>query len=132
MSRSVVNSDRYHVPIEGFSQIVEVPDGHRLLFVSGLTARRSDGTIAAVGDPGGQMRQIFENLATVLSAAGATLDDVVSIRTYVTDIERWSDIEPIWREHWGDRFPASTLVQVVRLFDERQLIELEATATIPV
>ncbi|MDH4116739.1 MAG: Rid family hydrolase [Acidimicrobiia bacterium] len=125
--RRAVNSPDYHVPIDGFSQIVEVPAGTRLLYVSGLTSRTADGSIVGVGDPTAQMRQIFENLTLILASAGATLDDVVSIRTYVTDITVWDRIEPVWHRHWGDVWPASTLVQITRLFDERQLIELEAT-----
>jgi enamine deaminase RidA (YjgF/YER057c/UK114 family) len=127
MSRQALNSPDYHVPIDGFSQVVEVPTGARLLMVSGLTSRTADGTIVGVGDPTAQMRQIFENLRVILASAGCTLDDVVSIRTYVTDIGVWDQIDPVWREHWGEVWPASTLVQISRLFDERQLIELEAT-----
>jgi enamine deaminase RidA (YjgF/YER057c/UK114 family) len=127
MSRQALNSPDYHVPIDGFSQVVEVPAGARLLMVSGLTSRTADGTIVGVGDPTAQMRQIFENLRVILASAGCTLDDVVSIRTYVTDIGVWDQIDPVWREHWGEVWPASTLVQISRLFDERQLIELEAT-----
>lgn len=126
MSRFPINSDEYHVPIDGFSQIIKT-DG--LLFLSGLTSRTADGTIVGVGDPAAQMNQIFDNLRTILASGGRSLEDVVSIRTYVTDIECWSVIESIWRQHWGSVWPASTLVEVSRLFDPRQMIELEATAT---
>ena len=68
--------------------------------------------------------------AALLAEAGGTLDDVRQIRTYVLDIETWPQIEQVWRRHWPRRFPASTLVQVGRLFDARQLIETDAIAFI--
>lgn len=128
MSRNAVNSAHYSIPVDGFSQVVVGQHGARLLFVSGLTARESDGSIVSEGDMSGQTRQVMENMKTILQAAGATLDDVVQIRTFVTDITRWSEIETVWRGYWGDVWPASTLVQITRLFDTKQMIEMEAVA----
>ena len=101
-----------------------------MLFVSGLTSRTADGTIVGVDDVAVQMRQVFENMRLILADAGASLNDVVQIRTFVRDIAQWSRIEPIWSEYWGQTWPASTLVQVARLFDERQLVEMEAVAVV--
>ncbi len=130
MGRQAINSPGYHVPIEGFSQIIVREGIHRTFFVSGLTSRTADGTIVGIGDMAGQARQVMENMATVLRAAGASLDDVVQIRTYVTDITQWDAIESVWREYWGDTWPASTLVQIERLFDRAQMIEMEAIAQV--
>jgi enamine deaminase RidA (YjgF/YER057c/UK114 family) len=128
--REAINSPDYHVPIDGFSHVIRGRTGGVPLFVSGLTARTSDGTIVAEGDAAGQLNQILTNLREILSVAGATLDDVVSIRTYVLDITAWSDLEPVMRQFWGDIWPASTLVEVRRLFDTRHLIEVESVALI--
>jgi 2-iminobutanoate/2-iminopropanoate deaminase len=130
LPRNPVNSSRYSLPIQGFSQAVVATTPGRFVFVSGLTARSADGTIVAVGDLQGQVKQVMENLRIVLEAAGASLDDVVRIHTYVRDISNFEPIESCWREYWGEVWPASTLVQIARLFDERQLIEIEATAFI--
>lgn len=130
MPRERINSPDYEVPIEGFSHMVATQPGSRLIFVSGLTSRAADGSIVGVGDAVAQMRQVFLNLQSVLEVAGAGLGDVASIRTYVTNIGEWSRLEPIWREFWGDVWPASTLVEISRLFDERQMIELEATVAL--
>jgi enamine deaminase RidA (YjgF/YER057c/UK114 family) len=128
VGRNAINSSGYHVPIDGFSQVIVGRPGETTLYLSGLTARTEDGTIVGVGDMARQARQVLENMATILSTAGASLDDVVQIRTYVTDITKWDAIEPVWREHWGKVWPASTLVEIERLFDERQMIEMEAVA----
>ncbi len=128
--RKALNSPDYHVPIDGFSQIIVGETTGRNLYVSGLTSRTSDGTIVGVGSMAAQARQVMENMKVVLAAAGATLDHVVQIRTYVTDISSWDDIEKVWRGYWGEAWPASTLVQIDRLFDPTQMIEMEAIARI--
>jgi len=131
MARHAINSARYHVPIAGFSQIIPVEtDGARLLFLSGLTSRTFDGVIVAEGDMEGQVRQIMANMSAILAEAGATLDDVVQMRTFTTDITAWSAVEVVWRDCWGETWPASTMVQISRLFDERQMIEIEAVAVL--
>lgn len=131
MARNSVNSPGYHVPIRGFSQAVTSSSSGPLVFVSGLTSRTSEGEIVFPGDISRQTRQVLENLKTVLAAAGCTLDDVVQIHTYVTAIDGWDDIEAVWRDYWGEIWPASTLVEVSRLYDPRQMIEMEAIAVLP-
>ncbi len=128
--RKAINSSDYHVPIDGFSQVIVAESSARTLYVSGLTSRTADGTIVGIGDMAAQARQVLDNMSLILAASDATLNDVVQIRTYVTDISRWAEIEPVWRERWGDVWPASTLVQIERLFDRRQMIEMEAVARI--
>jgi 2-iminobutanoate/2-iminopropanoate deaminase len=128
MARTAINSSRYSVPISGFSDMIAVPADGSFLFVSGLTSRAEDGTIVGEGDIAAQTRQVLANMKTILAEAGATMDDVVQIRTYVLDIGGWGVMEPIWHSYWRDVWPSSTLVQIARLFDERQLIEMEAVA----
>ena len=132
MPRRAINSADYRVPIQGFSQVIEAAASGRLLFVSGLTSRDADGAIVSVGDIEGQARQVLRRMAGVLKAADATLDDVVQIRTYVLDMEDWPVIEVVWREVWSEPWPASTCVEVSRLHDTRQLIEMDAVAVVPV
>ena len=129
--RNAINSPSYHVPIDGFSQIVEAPAGGRTLYLSGLTARTSTGQIVGPGDMRAQASQVLENMRVILEAAGATLDHVVSIQTFVTDIEAYPEIDEVWREAWGSVWPASTMVEVARLWDERQMVEMEAIAVVP-
>lgn len=130
MARVAVNSDQYLVPVSGFSHAVEVPPGAGLLLVSGLTSRAADGTILCEGDVAGQMRQIIRQLAAILAARAVTLDDVVRVCTYARDIREWPAVEEVFRESFGDVWPASTFVEVSQLYDPRQLVELEAVAAV--
>jgi enamine deaminase RidA (YjgF/YER057c/UK114 family) len=126
-----VNSSQYLVPVDGFSHAIEVPAGAGMLLVSGLTSRDTDGSIVAEGDVRGQMRQILKQLAAILAERGLTLGEVVRVRTYTRDIKSWPAVEEAFRESFGDTWPASTFVEVTRLYDPRQLVELEAVALIP-
>jgi len=130
VARTAVNSNLYLVPVDGFSQAVEVPPGAGMLLVSGLTSRDSDGTIVSDGDVGGQMRQILKQLAVILAERSLSLDDVVRVRTYTRDIQSWPAVEEVFRESFGVVWPASTFVEVTRLYDPRQLVEMEAVAVI--
>lgn len=120
----------YDVPITGFTSYTTAHGPGTLVFVSGITSRGAGGEIRAPGDVAGQTEQILRTITGLLAEAGGTLDDVRQIRTYVLDIGAWPRIEEVWRRHWPERFPASTLVQVSRLFDARQLIETDAIAFI--
>ncbi|HUZ54210.1 MAG TPA: RidA family protein [Streptosporangiaceae bacterium] len=121
----------YHVPIPGFTSFTTAQGAGKLVFVSGLTSRGADGEIQALGDVAGQAGQILTTMRALMADAGGTLRDIVQIRTYITDIETWPQVEEVWRRYWPERFPASTLVQVSRLFDVRQLIETDAIAFLP-
>ncbi len=116
----------------GYSQVVEVPPGTRLLFFSGQVGLDSSGALHNANDFRAQAQQAFENLGAGLRAAGARFEDVVKLTFYVVDAEQ----VPVLREV-RDRFvntdapPASTLVEVRRLFREDVLVEIEAVAAVP-
>ncbi|GAB3824684.1 RidA family protein [Hymenobacter jeollabukensis] len=96
--------------------------------VAGTTAQ--DGDVTPSGDAYAQTKRILEKIADALAQAGATLEDVVRTRIYVTDIRHW---EAVGRAH-GEVFhairPASTMVEVSALIDPRLQVEIEATAII--
>ncbi len=118
-------------PARGYSQLVEVPGGSRMVFVSGQVALDSAGRLVGPGDVRAQTRQTFENLRRALAAAGATFADVVKLTYYVLDA---GQVGVVRAER--DRFvnvaapPASTLVEVRRLFRDDLLIEVEAVAVV--
>lgn len=136
MSRRVVNSPRYDVPVREsvdqpqFTQAVVVEPGSEMIFVSGITSRGPDGELLHDGDIDAQTRQVLENLSAILEAADATMDDVVKITTFVRDAEHIRRVSRLRRQYFGEPPPASSTVEVSRLFDTRQLIEIEAIAAV--
>ena len=131
MSRDTVNSPRYQIPGRTFSQSVRAPKGARLLFISGLTARRDDGELLADADIETQTRQVLENMKKILAEAGATLDDVQRITTYLTDIGEIKRVSVVRREYFSEPIPASTTVGVSCLAESGMRIEMDAVAVVP-
>jgi len=79
MPKQEVTSDAIRKPIGVFSQATVIEAKGRLVFVSGMTARRPDGSIAGVGDIEIQTRQVCENIKAAVESAGGTLDDVCRV-----------------------------------------------------
>lgn len=103
----------------------------RLVFVSGLLSKNADGEIVGVGDVGAQTEQVLKNLTQALQGAGGTLADVVRVDVYIRNMADFAAIHAVRRKYFPKDPPASTMVEVSRLTDERCLIEITAIAVLP-
>ena len=116
----------------GYSHAVEVTGG-RTIYVSGQVAMDANGAVVGQNDFRAQVKQVFENLKTVLAASGATLDDVVKFNYYVVghDAEKLRTIREV-RDGYlkPTNRPASTLVGVQALFRPEFLVEIDAVAVV--
>ena len=131
MSRkSIVSVAGLSKPGAAFSTAVVCTPG-RLLFVSGLLARDADGAIVGKGDVALQTRRICENLQRAVEAAGGTLDSLVRLDVYVTDISHREKVYAVRREFFPVDPPASTMVQVGPFTDADALIEISAIGVLP-
>ena len=116
----------------GYSQVVEVSGPHRLVFVAGQTGVDASGKSARGFRA--QMVQAYANIKTALASVGGSMDNVVRLVTYLTDIEQNAEA---YREVRASFFankgalPASTLLQITRLANPSFLIEVDATAILP-
>jgi enamine deaminase RidA (YjgF/YER057c/UK114 family) len=118
-------------PTKGYSQAVEVPAGARLVYISGQVPVDRDGKLVGVGDFRRQVEQVFANLEVALKEAGATFADVVKLNFYVVDMTKVQDLREVRDQHVNPAaLPASTLVEVRKLFRDEVLIEAEAVAAI--
>ena len=112
----------------GYSHVVEAPAG-RLVYISGQVPIDRNGALVGAGDIGAQTRQVFENLSAALVAAGASWRDVVKLGYFLVDVGDLATVRAIRDEYVDTQLPpASTLVEVSRLFREDVLIEVEAIA----
>jgi len=99
----------------------------RLLFVSGQAGYDDAGKIVP-GDFLAQGRQAFENLRRALEAGGSSLDRVVKVTIFVTDMADFRDVVTLRREFFSEPYPADTIAQVSALYDPSVRIEIEAIA----
>jgi 2-iminobutanoate/2-iminopropanoate deaminase len=130
MPKREVSSDAIRKPAGVFSQATVVEAKGKLVFISGMTARRPDGSIAGIGDIGAQTRQVCENIKAAVEAAGGTLDDVCRVDVYVRNMEHFDAIHRVRREYFKPPLPASTMVEVTKMVSADYLIEINAIAVV--
>src|SRR5439155_2990164 len=130
MKKEQIRTDKLREPSGHFSQAIATDAKGRLVFISGMTARRADGSIAGIGDIEAQTRQVCENIKSAVEAAGGTLDDVVRVDVYVRNMEHFEAIHKVRREYFKPPLPASTMVEVTKMVSPDYLIEINAIAVI--
>lgn len=102
-----------------------------MLFISGKLGVKPDGSLGRTIRE--QTQQVLENIRELLQREGATMDDIVRVRVYVTQIDAASlrDIHDVRSTFWtAGKYPASTLVRVDQLVRDGALIEIDADAVI--
>ena len=131
MPRQQIVSDRIGKPSGHFSQANAIEARGRFVFISGMTSKRADGTIAGMGDIEAQTRQMCENVKAAVEAAGGTMADICRVDVYVKDMSGFDIIHRVRREFFPGPPPASTMVAVSGFTHPDYLIEMAAIAVIP-
>ncbi len=125
VDRQNISSSAKWEDIVGYSRAVRV--GSRI-YLTGTTATDDNGNIVGPEEGYTQTVQAIRNIERALKQAGATLDNVVRTRMFVTDISRWQEYGRAHHEFFGNIKPCATMVEVRALIDPRMLIEIEVDA----
>lgn len=112
--------------IVGYSRAVRTGN---IIEVAGTTAMDGE-TLIGKNDVYVQTVFIFKKIEKALAEAGATLNDVVRTRMFVTDITLWESVGKAHGEFFREIKPVATMVEVSRLINDDLLIEIEVTAII--
>jgi 2-iminobutanoate/2-iminopropanoate deaminase len=131
MPKTQVTSPKLRQPSGHFSHATMVAARGRFVFISGMTARRADGSIAGIGDIEAQTTQVCENLKAAVEAAGGTLADICRVDVHVRNMEQFPTIHLVRRRYFPDPPPASTMVEVSKFTHPDYLIEMSAIAVLP-
>ncbi|CAM3325553.1 RidA family protein [Deinococcus saxicola] len=125
MRRNIGSGSPWEASV-GYSRAVRVGN---VVHVAGTTATVG-GEVLGMDDAYEQTRVVLGIIRDALEEAGATLDNVVRTRIFVTDISRWEEVGRAHGEVFGAIRPAATMVQVAALIDPQHLVEIEAEAII--
>ena len=122
--RESVSSGSPWENILGYSRAVKIGN---IIEVTGTVAD-DHGQLMGGDDPYMQARYSIEKIKKTLESLGATLNDVVRTRIFVTNIEQWEAIGKAHADYFAEIKPATTMVEVSNLIDDKYLVEIEATA----
>jgi reactive intermediate/imine deaminase len=113
---------------EPLSHYTDAVRGGDTLWISGMLAFDSEGSILGGADVVAQTEQVFRNLGLVLRHCEAGFENVVKVVVYLIDVSARPAINEVRKRHFGDARPASTLVEVSALAHPDALVEIEAVA----
>jgi 2-iminobutanoate/2-iminopropanoate deaminase len=113
-------------PFGPYSHAVEVPEGSRLLYISGEVGVLPDGTVPETIEA--QAEACWRNIIAILAEAGMGIEDLVKITTYLVRPEDVAAAGAARAKHFGDARPGSATIIVQALVNPAWLIEIEAVA----
>ena len=123
-------------------KIVSTPDGPTpaghysqavvyggIVYVAGMLGKDPATPDAPLGGAGEQTRTALRNVSTVLEAAGSSLNSVIRMTVFVSDIDYWGEVNEAYAEVMGDHKPARAIVPV-KNFSDPYVVEIVATAAL--
>ncbi len=125
--RQRVSTGSVWEPFAGYSRAMRVGN---TITVSGTTATHGTGQVIAPHDAEAQTTYILDKIMASLVALGATLEDVVRTRIYLTDARDWEGVCRVHGRFFGEIRPANTLIEISALVGEGYRVEIEADAIV--
>ncbi len=113
--------------IVGYSRAVKAGN---IIRIGGTTAIDENSEIIGKDDAYTQTKYIFSKIEIYLEQLGASLENVISNRIYVTDISRWEEIGRAHAEYFGKIKPCCTMIEVKGFISPGMLVEIETEAVI--
>ena len=123
MPKKIISTKKAPATIGSYSQALKVDN---IVYVSGQLPLMPETMSVVSGEFSDQLRQIFNNLMAISEEAGGTLDDIVKLNVYLTDLENFSLLNKLMSEYFKEPFPARAVIGVLELPKGVQ-IEIDAT-----
>lgn len=113
LPRTAIHSDRAPAAIGPYSQAARA--GNLVFFSGQIPLDPATGEIVGADDVTAQARRAFDNLKAVCEAAGGTLDDIVRVGLYLTDLSQFAAVNAVMGEYFSQPYPARSTVEVSAL-----------------
>lgn len=117
-------------PFGAFSMAVVQGTG-KVVHLKGQVSLDADGNVVGEGNLSLQVEKTLQNIQCVLKNFGGRMEDIYSLVHHVTDIEAFMKTGSIRSQYFEPPYPVTTTVEVRRLYDPRLLVEITASAEIP-
>ena len=112
MPRTAIHTDNAPAAIGPYSQATRTGN---LVFLSGQTPLDPATGNLVEGDIAVQARQAFDNIKAVVAAAGGTMDDIVRVGLYLTDLSQFGEVNAVMAEYFSQPYPARSTIEVSAL-----------------
>ena len=112
MTKKAIHTDSAPAAIGTYSQAIEVND---LVFLSGQIPLDPATMQVVDGDFEARARRVFDNLSAVAVAAGGSLDDIVKLTVFLTDLGNFATVNAVMEDYFREPFPARAAVGVASL-----------------
>jgi reactive intermediate/imine deaminase len=113
MPRNAIHTDSAPAAIGPYSQATRA--GNTVFFSGQIPLDPASGELVGVGDIAAQARRAFENLKAVCEAAGGTMDDIVRVGLYLTDLSQFGAVNAVMGEYFAQPYPARSTIEVSAL-----------------
>jgi len=127
MTKKVITPKNLHRPF-GYAHAVQIDN---TIYISGQIPLDQEMNVVGKNDIVSQTEQVYENLKKVIEDAGGTMSNIVMLNIYCTDLEAYDQkTRHLRKKYFGDYYPATTAVEVKRLYRRDFMIEVEAVAVL--
>ena len=109
MSKQTIHTDKAPAAVGTYSQAVRHGD---LVFLSGQIPLDPATMNVVEGDIAAQIPRVFQNLAAVCEAAGSTLDGIIKLNVFLTDLGNYAAVNQVMQEYFNEPYPARAAVGV--------------------
>jgi len=130
MSINSFNPDGVWKPFGAFS-IAVVQGTGKIVHLKGQVALDADGDVVGEGNIEIQVEKTLENIKSVLSSFGGRMEDIYTLTHHVTNIDEFMGTGHIRTRYFTPPYPATTTVEVSRLYNPKLLVEITGAAEIP-
>ena len=127
MSREIITTDQAPQAIGTYSQAVKVGS---TVYLSGQIPLVPETMVMVDGDIETQIRRVFDNLSAVAKAAGGSLNDVVKLNIFLTDLANFGTVNEVMAEYFAQPYPARAAIGVAQLPRDAG-VEMDAILELP-